>query len=106
MTAWFRMNSASFKSGPGSRVSELQVLVEQVGREREAELGGVAAVEAAHDPGAGRADADRGADLELDVGGYKIPKFPLSEENVRDYTVFHQLEQSYPKRQVSDEAKD
>lgn len=24
-------------------------------------------------------------DLELDVGGYKIPKFPLSEEEKKDY---------------------
>ena len=49
--------------------SELEILVERVGRERHAELGGIAAVEAAHDHRRGAAEPDRRAHLELVVAG-------------------------------------
>ena len=37
-------------------------------------------------------------DLELDVGGYKIPKFPLSEQEKNEYRLFlrHCEERSNP----------
>ena len=33
-------------------------------------------------------------DLELDVGGYKIPKFPLSEEEKIQYKTFSHAQES------------